>query len=621
MNSRDNGPLVFSLALSSVPLVVRLLSPGIPEAGDGLLHFQYARWCWEHPVLLLDLWAKPVFTLLASPFALLGAWGITLFNALCAGATAIGIGLIAGGRGARWLAPLMLITAPVYFKTVMGGMTEVLFGAASIGVVWLLVRHRIKHALMLASFMPLMRPEWMAFLPCVLVFAAGRRAWRELPWILLGSGVYAMLTFVVYGDPLRFFTRDPYAGNSTYGSGPGDHFIQHMDEVLGMPLIVLLVVCTAAWPVLWWKSEQRKVMAGMILITLIPALGVLLIHSYAWWKGGHGSLGLLRVLSTAIPLVVLFVLHTGQQVGSAWPAIQRTRSPLRPAALLCTVAVLGWWGIASLTRHIPMPIPQGPDQELLLRAGAHVRELDTAGRAVVCQDPLIIYAAGLDPFNSISARMIWDVDRSQEGLGLEKGDLLVWDGHFSPNEGGLSLERVMNDVGMRMVEMLVPEEDQDVLGGHSMEVYIFRRLPGQRFVSRDTLYALGDTSPMVTHFDTIACAQASGTLCFAGSEFPLTLEHLPLTGKGRLFDELVLTGELEVAPIDTVSLFIVFAENDGNKLLRYDQECVTSKVLRLRARIPPRAAGSMNKLYIWNRNGQPLALRSLLLTRTTWEQE
>ncbi|MEO8066812.1 MAG: hypothetical protein ABI599_03870 [Flavobacteriales bacterium] len=624
LKAHDSGPIVFAFALAAVPLLVRSLSPGVPEAGDGVLHYQYARWCWYHPVLLLDLWAKPVFTLLASPFALLGAWGVVLFNVLCAGATAIGIGTIARGGRSRWLAPLLLLTAPVYFHTVLGGMTEVLFGAATIGVVWLLMEQRVKQALVVASFLPLMRPEWVAVIPCVVLFVLWQRAWRQLPWIMLGSAVYAVFAFIFFGDPFRFFTRDPYAGVMGYGSGPADHFVRNMDAVLGWPLIVLFVAALVAWPFIRWKSkEQRKEMTGMAMLTILPALGILIIHSYAWWKGGNGSLGLLRVLGTAIPLSVLFVLHTGHQLSIAWPMLTPALAQRRKTALISLIVVLGFFGITSLTHHVPMPIAQGVDQELLLRAGARVHELDTAGHDIVCQDPLIAYAAGLDPFDSTRTRMIWAVDKSQEGLGLGTGDLLIWDAHFSPNEGGLPLERVMSDQGMRMMEMMTPREDQQVLGGFPMEIYIFRRLPGLRSISSDTLFTLdGSERTLVTNCDTVTCtAKARGAVCFTAAEFPFTLEGLPTHGDSTLFDEIILHGALEEVPSDTSSLFVVFSENDGNKQLRYHQVGIKKKDFVLSARIPRRAAGTTNKLYLWNRSGQPLVLRSFMLTRNTLQQE
>ena len=60
-----------------------------PAGGqDSWNHFLYARWAPFHPELLLDQWGKPVFTLLALPFAPFGIKGLYALNLLATLATA-----------------------------------------------------------------------------------------------------------------------------------------------------------------------------------------------------------------------------------------------------------------------------------------------------------------------------------------------------------------------------------------------------------------------------------------------------------------------------------------------------------------------------------------------------
>ena len=49
--------------------------PGHPDAGDGVNHYQHARYAWQHAEVALSQWGKPVFSLLASPFSMLGLTG------------------------------------------------------------------------------------------------------------------------------------------------------------------------------------------------------------------------------------------------------------------------------------------------------------------------------------------------------------------------------------------------------------------------------------------------------------------------------------------------------------------------------------------------------------------
>ena len=80
--------LLLTGLLAVALFLLRLVSDGVREMGDGIQHYMMARFCWRHPELILDLWGKPLFTLLASPFAQFGYKGMSAFNALLAFTTA-----------------------------------------------------------------------------------------------------------------------------------------------------------------------------------------------------------------------------------------------------------------------------------------------------------------------------------------------------------------------------------------------------------------------------------------------------------------------------------------------------------------------------------------------------
>jgi hypothetical protein len=52
-----------------------------PAGGqDSWNHYLFARWCFKHPELMLDLWAKPFFTILAAPFAQFSIHAVYMLN-------------------------------------------------------------------------------------------------------------------------------------------------------------------------------------------------------------------------------------------------------------------------------------------------------------------------------------------------------------------------------------------------------------------------------------------------------------------------------------------------------------------------------------------------------------
>jgi len=108
-----------------------------------------------------------------------------------------------------------------------------------------------------------------------------RKEWRALPWCLFGFVFYALLTTVVWGEPLWFWTSDPYQNaGGIYGSGPWNFFVHRAEQVIGRPLLTLGVLALVLWPVIWWPDRTERRTHLMMLITeAAPALGIVLIHS------------------------------------------------------------------------------------------------------------------------------------------------------------------------------------------------------------------------------------------------------------------------------------------------------------------------------------------------------
>ncbi|MCC7501015.1 MAG: hypothetical protein IT229_00705, partial [Flavobacteriales bacterium] len=310
----ERAAYALAVSLGIVLVLLHEANDGLLEMGDGVQHYQIARFSWRHPELFLDLWGKPLYTLLASPFAQFGHAAVAVFNAVVAVATGlIGIrALRSAGGGAQLLIPVLVLLAPQYMMMVMAGMTEPLFGLVAVLVVLLLLMDRPVAAAVVASLTPFSRPEYIVFLPMVMAWFVLQRQWRALPWCLAGPVLFALIAAVVHGDPLWFWSHDPYgyAGN-VYGSGPLNYFVSRAEMVYGRPLLTFGVSALVLWPLVHWKDpDERRTHRLMLLTAALPTLAIVAVHSVLWWKGWRGSAGLLRTLVTSIPLAALFATYT-----------------------------------------------------------------------------------------------------------------------------------------------------------------------------------------------------------------------------------------------------------------------------------------------------------------------
>jgi hypothetical protein len=139
---------------------------------DTYQHFLINKESVTNPSLFLHHWGKPVFVLLSSPFAQFGMFGLKVFNALVICIIAICCSRLIkkfNGRTYALVIPL-IIGMPIVFQTVFSGLTEPLFSMFLVLSILLFANNKIKLALILISFIPMVRNEGFIFFP---LFIAG----------------------------------------------------------------------------------------------------------------------------------------------------------------------------------------------------------------------------------------------------------------------------------------------------------------------------------------------------------------------------------------------------------------------------------------------------------------
>lgn len=613
--------LVIAIAWAVLTIVLRVVSNGIVEMGDGVQHYMQARYCWAHPELLLDLWGKPLFMLLASPFAQLGYPGMVVFNAILAVCTcrlAVDI-LRRAGSTAQLLFPVLVLLAPLYLLMVLGGMTEILFGTLTVLTVALLGTRRYTMAAVVASLTPFSRPEYVAFLPFVALWLAMVRQWRALPWCVTGWVIYGAIMGLVAGDPFWFWTHGPYrSGPSVYGSGDLLQFILESPRIFGWPLLFLFLVALGIWyPVQRQDTEEHPTHRLLFVVAALPVLSVLALHSYIWWRGIHASAGLVRVAVTIVPLAALFALHTVARAAVVRP-VMLPGGLARRRVLLGVPLVLGGIGAWDAVR---VPIQQSGDQQALDGAGDRLKRILPTGGVVHSTHPYAAFRAGLDPFDEDHYRTIWGLNDQLPADHFKPGELIFWDSQLGPNEAHLPLDTLLNDPHFAVRGVWEPREGHSVLGDQRYELFLFERRDVVREARVDTLIDGGQVAEgLVLRADTTSCPPVHHPLwCFGEDAFPLVVERMLLTpGAPVIYDELVLEGKVERS--DPSDLQLVFKQTVDGHHVRYDQLEVTGDRMKAIWHVPPADPGVEQSIYLWNVGGTSFGLSDLRLIRRRWIQ-
>lgn len=601
------GPVTLACCLAALPVLVRALLTATPELADGISHYQFARYAPMHPAQLLDLWGKPLFTFLGMPFAQAGAIGLVVMNALLVFATAWPLMHLARGFAAwaPWAVPPLLVLSPEYLGTVVGGMTEVLFGTLVAWVLWCVWQERIVAALLLASLMPFSRPEWVGFLPMLVLWLLVQGHWRKLPWLGTALVAVGLLGAVVRRDPLWLIHDHPYQRDITYyGRGELWHFVWQAPRILGWPLLVGTVLCA---PVLarWWRDPDRPVPAARMVLALglVPALLIFLVHSWVWWRGTNGSYGLLRVLATTVPLLI------PAAVGGT--ALLLRRSTLWPTRIAVVLAVaLGFAGVWQLATHPPWPVKPGEAEQAILWMAERARAAGSDERRIATAHPFASYATDHDPFDSTSTRLFWRLRPERADLGLNEGDLVLWESELGPTDGGLPLQRLMDqDVFKVLGGWSVQHPEHFYAGSEPFEAWLFERTACTRTTRVDTLMALDerDRTPAAMMGALKPCADGAPGLCIT-DEYGLSFDD-PFGDPPAVMNELLLEGVVRLPEGSPGPVMLVFRETDEEgRTVRYHQSDLRGGPFSIRLRAPGRSAGMGGALYWWNPGKTPFAL-------------
>lgn len=454
--------------LFSLLLVLAIVSTGTPESGDSYQHYLMAKYSFQHPELLLDLWGKPVFTLLSAPFAAAGFIGINIFNILCAVGTSWLGYRIAKKLDLRlpWLAVFFTMFAPIYFICIISGLTEPLFGLILIASVYLFISKRFLWGSLLISFLPFVRSEGNGIILLFLLVLLLRRQWKAVPLLAAGTLAYTAIGYFYHDDIFWLINHHPYQGESVYGKGDLFHFIYEAPAIVGKPLSFLFVAGIAALLIRLIRFKKQALQPFFTEEFLLIAGACALYvagHSYVHWKGISGSSGTIRVMAAIAPAVGLVALRG---ISDLFSLISYHKVVMYPAMI-----VLLYFVITSPFRHYEIPMQRFGEEVQLAECSEWMKAEQLADRKIVYFYPYLAYSLDIDPFNWEKRGILYE-----QGLNTEKGSIIVWDSHFGPVECMLPLERMEADSTLLMLNRFRSASWFDAEGKEKyFEVVVFEK--------------------------------------------------------------------------------------------------------------------------------------------------
>ena len=437
---------------------------------DSFVHYMISHYSFKYPNLFLDLWGKPLFTILSSPFSQFGFQGIKLFNVLVSLFTAWFAFKICEFYKLRfaYLAIPFVLFAPIYFLLIPSGLTELLFGLVIILSVWFFLNERYLVSAIIISFLPFARNEGFILIPFFILAFLLKRKFKVLPFVLTGFVFFSLLGWKHFGNLFWIIQKNPYQGAADiYGSGSLFHFAERLPQIIGVPILFLFAIglIFILYDYIFVKSS-RSLNSYFLLLIVFPLLTYFSAHSYVWWKGLGSSLGLTRVMAGIVPLSAIIAVK-----GIDWLA-SRFQNHKIVQYLINSIFLILVIYLPFNNHRIPFKF-DGAEKLLKQSSGWLVSEgLDK--KLIYYYDPMYCYFLNKDIFNGEEVRQQIQ-NRDNPGEEVVLGAIVLWDAHFGPNEGRMPIEKLKNNDDFVLLKHFVPEVPFKVLNNYNYEIYVFQR--------------------------------------------------------------------------------------------------------------------------------------------------
>ncbi len=418
---------------------------GTGDTGDSIMHYLYARYAPLHPELFFHHWAKPLFVLLASPFAQFGFNGIKFFNLLNATLT-----LWLTYKLAKQLdfpnpiiAILILATCSGYFTLTFSGLTEHLFAMLLVLAVLQIVQERFILGSLIVSFLPFVRSEGLLMLGVIGLFFLIKKQWKALSVLSVGHIVYGLAGATVHGSVFWIFTKIPYASMSAYVDDKANlfDFVEKLYYFTGIPQFAFWVLGIVAIGFLIKKHPPQY----MNVLTLVYGsfLALFIAHSLFWYYGIFLSMGLSRVLNAVMPMFALISL-----CGFNFLQTFLRNEQLKRAVNFLLISILL---IFPLTSN---PAAIRPKKNLILEDNQEVAA-NIAGflkaqypdHTYYLLHPQLALSLDVDYFDTTKIKDFGKYWKEP----LPKNAILIWDSWFCVVDADISLDKVDSDARLERI--------------------------------------------------------------------------------------------------------------------------------------------------------------------------
>ncbi len=437
----------FILVYLAIMTVIAFLASGTGDEGDSIQHYLFARYAWQYKAHFFNHWAKPVYVLIAFPFAQLGLIGVKLMNVLLNAATIWMTYQLSIRLKIKypWIPALVLICMPMFNYQSLSGLTEPMGACFLVTGIYLMVKEDWVKSTILLSFLPFVRSEGLLMLGAVFLYLIIRSQYKYIPLLFAGHIVYGLLGSFYHENIFWVFNKLSYATwTSAYGNGEWLHYIRSLPEVMGTCLVLFWgfgILYGFVLLIRYFRKQCETIECPELFLVYGSSLVFILAHTSFWALGIFNSGGILRVMITIMPLMA-FICYRGILYIVAFINNEKLQSKL---IAVCVIIVL----VYPFSGHIfgyrwQRDFEPKADQYAQQELGKWMKEKypEYQKNNFYYEAVYISEVLQIDWFNPNKRKRLLDAfDKNN----FKSGDFIIWDDWFAIVEGKVTLRSLELD--------------------------------------------------------------------------------------------------------------------------------------------------------------------------------
>ncbi len=431
---------------------------------DNMSLYTRSRFGLFHPIAYFREPIKILFAMIMGIPSQLGFKAMQITNAILACLSALMVVKIIHKMELKnaWLAVLITLFTPIYFLISLTVLAEIMFSFFLISCILLIYNKKYILAAIILSFLPYIRSEGFVLILVFIVYLIFEKQWKVLPLLLLGTIFFSIAGYSYHNDIMWVFTKNYGDASSLYGHGELLDFAKGSSTYNGpiLTIILPLALIVALFKIKYLFHKQRV----FIMIIMGCYFGFFLLHSYLWWRGQGGSLGLTRVMASVLPLAGIIAVWFFNQFEKYMRGLQN---------YLYMIIAAGTIYSCFTINHFPIRL----DMEHTV-----VAKLYKLGKPYLDKAPEIkfnstyfAFLANLDPYNYEKSGDCLTVNKEVLDR-MKPGSIVQYETHFGPNECGTDTDFYDKQrPDFEKVLEVYPDVPFKVLNGYDYKNVLYRK--------------------------------------------------------------------------------------------------------------------------------------------------